>query len=208
MALVPEFFTLLGIEIFLAISILSGLLDRQLPSRLQYLFQGLAGLGFAQLLVSTGMVSGPSSTYQIRFWDSIIYLGFALSSVVGTNVYLFAGRRGVTVASAFSSAVTVPFLMVSALFILSFLGSRDVTFSPAAMSTLAFLVVIASLSTFGFLREFSKRMHPTIAVGIGSSPVGPLSLPPGTPSESFALSPSSSKEKEWEESPEKKEDDV
>jgi len=200
---VPEFFTLLGIEIFLALSVLSGLLDRQLPSRLQYIFQGLGGLGFAQLLVSIGMVSGPASTYQIRFWVSIVYLGFALSCVVGTNVYLFAGRRGATVASAFSSAVTVPFLMVSALFISSFLGSKDVTFSPAAISTLGFLMVIASVSTFGFLREFSRRMYP--AVGVGSSPVGPLSIPPGTAGKGLAMNLSSAKEREWEESPKKKE---
>ena len=203
MALVPEFFTLLGIEIFLAISVLSGLLDCQLPSRLQYIFQGLGGLGFAQLLVSVGMVSGPASTYQIRFWVSIVYLGFALSCVVGTNVFLFMGRRGATVMSAFSSAVTVPFLMVSALFISSFLGGGEVTFSPAAISTLAFLMVIASVSTFGFLREFSKRMHPT--VGVGSSPVGPLSIPPGTAGKGFAMNLSSAKEREWEESPKKKE---
>ena len=206
MALVPEFFTLLGIEIFLAISVLSGLLDLQLPSRLQYIFQGLGGLGFAQLVVSIGMRSGPASTYQIRFWVSIVYLGFALSCVVGTNVYLFVGRRGATVASAFSSAVTVPSLMVSVLFISSFLGSREVTFSPAAISTLAFLMVIASVSTFGFLREFSKRILPT--VGVGSSPVGPLSIPPGTPGEGFALNLSSAKESEWEESPKKKEGDA
>jgi hypothetical protein len=205
-ALVPEFFTLLGIEIFLVISVLSGLLDRQLPSRLQYIFQGLGGLGFAQLVVSIGMLSGPASTYQIRFWVSIVYLGFALSCVVGTNVYLFVGRRGATVASAFSSAVTVPFLMVSVLFISSFLGSREVTFSPAAISTLAFLMVIASVSTFGFLREFSKRIHPT--VGVGSSPVGPSSIPPGTPGEGFAMNLSSAKESEWEESPKKKEGDA
>jgi len=205
-ALVPEFFTLLGIEIFLAISVLSGLLDRQLPSRLQYIFQGLGGLGFAQLLVSVGMVSGLASTYQVRFWVSIVYLGLALSCVVGTNVYLFVGRRVATVASAFSSAVTVPFLMVSALFISSFLGSGEVTFSPAAISTLAFLMVIASVSTFGFLREFSKRMHPTI--GVGSSPVGLVSVPPGTPGEGFTLKLSSAKEREWEESPQKKEGDA
>jgi hypothetical protein len=202
-ALVPEFFTLLGIEIFLAISVLSGLLDRQLPSRLQYIFQGLGGLGFAQLLVSVGMVSGLASTYQIRFWVSIVYLGFALSCVVGTNVYLFVGRRGATVASAFSSAVTVPFLMVSALFISSFLGSRDVTFSPAAISTLSFLIFIASASAFGFLREFSKRVQPK--VGVGSLPVGPLSIPQVTPGEGLALNLSSTKESEWEESPRKKE---
>jgi len=202
-ALVPEFFTLLGIEIFLAISVLSGLLDRQLPSRLQYIFQGLGGLGLAQLLVSIGMISGPASTYQIRFWVSLAYLGFALSCVVGTNVYLFVKGRGATVASAFSSAVTVPFIMVSALFISSFLGSRDVTFSPAAISTLAFLIVIASASALGFLREFSKRMQPK--VGVGSSPVGPLSIPQVTPGEGLALNLSSTKESEWEESPGKKE---
>jgi len=205
-ALVPEFFTLLGIEIFLAISVLSGLLDRQLPSRLQYIFQGLGGLGFAQLLVSVGMVSGLASTYQVRFWVSIVYLGLALSCVVGTNIYLFVGRRGLILASAFSSAVAVPFLMVSALFISSFLGSGEVTFSPAAISTLAFLMVIASVSTFGFLREFSKRMHPT--VGVGSSPVGPVSVLPGTSGEGFTLKLSSAKEREWEESPKKKEGDA
>jgi hypothetical protein len=152
------------------------------------------------------MVSGPASTYQIRFWVSIVYLGFALSCVVGTNLYLFVGRRGATVASAFSGTVTVPFLMISALFISSFLGSRDVTFSPAAISTLAFLMVIASVSTFGFLREFSKRMQP--AFGFGSSPVGPLSAPPGTQGKGFALNLTSAKEREWEESPEKKEDEA
>ena len=203
MALVPEFFTLLGIEIFLSISVLSGLLDRQLPSRLQYIFQGLGGLGFAQLLVSVGMLSGPPATYQIRFWGSIVYLGFALSCVVGTNIYLFVGRRGATVASAFSGAVTVPFLMVSTLFISSFLGSRDVTFAPAAIFTLAFLMVIASVSTFGFLKEFSKRLNPT--VGLGSSPVVPFSIPSGDTGQRPTLSLSSAKEREWEESPQKTE---
>ena len=206
MALVPEFFTLLGIEIFLSISVLSGLLDRQLPSRLQYIFQGLGGLGFAQLLVSVGMLSGPAATYQIRFWDSIVYLGFALSCVIGTNIYLFVGRRGATVASAFSGAVTVPFLMVSTLFISSFLGSRDVTFSPAAILTLAFLMVIASVSTFGFLKEFSKRLNPTL--GPGSLPVVPFAIPQGNPDEGHTLTLSSAKEREWEESPKNREEEA
>jgi hypothetical protein len=201
-ALVPEFFTLLGIEIFLGISVLSGLLDRQLPSRLQYIFQGLGGLGFAQLLVSVGTVSSPPSNYQIRFWVSIIYLGLALACVAGTNLYLFVGRQSATVASAFSGAVTIPFIMVSALFISSFLGSRDVTFSPAAISTLAFLMVIASVSTFGFLRELSRRKQPTI--GLGSSPVGPLSVPSESLGKGLALN-LTAKEREWEEAPKKKE---
>lgn len=109
-------------------------------------------------------------------------------------------------ASAFSGAVTVPFLMVSTLFISSFLGSRDVTFSPAAILTLAFLMVIASVSTFGFLKEFSKRLNPT--VGLEFSPVVPLSIPPGKPGSGPTLSLSSAKEREWEESPKKTEGEV
>lgn len=106
-------------------------------------------------------------------------------------------------ASAFSGAVTVPFLMVSTLFISSFLGSRDVTFSPAAIMTLAFLMVIASVSTFGFLKEFSKRFNPML--GPGSSPVIPFAIPPGNPDKGPTLSLSSAKEREWEESPKNRE---
>src|SRR5215831_12498029 len=113
MALVPEFFTLLGIEIFLASSLLSALMDDRLPSRFQYLFQISGGLGLAELLLSQGLVLGQPSTYQIRFWVSIAYLAFALSSVVGINAYLLLVRRSATIAPAFTSAVTVPFLLVS-----------------------------------------------------------------------------------------------
>jgi len=37
MGLLTEFFMLLGIDIFLAMSLLSALLDKELPSTLQYL---------------------------------------------------------------------------------------------------------------------------------------------------------------------------
>src|SRR6266436_748160 len=75
MGLLPEFFTLLGIEIFAAMSLVSVLLDRDIPSSAQWLFQGAAGLGLGQLVVTEGF--GTSSVIDAsRFWISIFYKTF------------------------------------------------------------------------------------------------------------------------------------
>src|SRR5436309_13615593 len=198
MGLVPEFFVFLGIVIFLAMSLLSALLDRDLPSRLQYFFQiaGIVGLG--ELLTSQGFVN------LTRFWVGVVYLASALSSVVGLNVYLWVSRRRTDMASTFSETVTVPILMISAVFIYSFLeNGGEVSLSPTAIVTLAVLVLVTSLSIFGFLRELSSR--------ISKAPGAPFSSPTGETSTSLGSSgtglvlPPSLQGKEWEESPKKKE---
>ncbi len=198
MVLVPEFFVFLGIVIFLAMSLLSALLDRDLPSRLQYFFQiaGIVGLG--ELLTSQGFVN------LTRFWVGVVYLASALSSVVGLNVYLWVPRRRMDMASTFSETVTVPILMISAVFIYSFIGDGgEVSFSPAAIVTLAVLVLVTSLSIFGFLRELSG--HITKVPGAPfSSPTGEALTSLGTSGTGLVLPPSL-QGKEWEESPKKKE---
>jgi len=198
MGLVPEFFVFLGIVIFLAMSLLSALLDDDVPSHLQYFFQIAAIVGLGELLMSQGLVN------LTRFWVGIVYLVSALSSVVGLNIYLWVPRRRMDMASTFSETVTVPILMISAVFIYSFIGDGgEVSFSPAAIVTLAVLVLVTSLSIFGFLRELSGH--------IGKAPGALMSLPTGEASTSLGTSgtglvlPPSLQGKEWEESPKKKE---
>ena len=198
MGLVPEFFVFLGIVVFLAMSLLSAYLDDDLPSRLQYIFQVAAIAGLGELLTSQVFIN------LTRTWVSIAYLASALSSVVGLNVYLWVSRRRTDMASTFSETVTVPILMISAVFIYSFLGNGgEVSFSPAAIVTLAVLVLVTSLSIFGFLRELSGH--------IGKAPGALMSLPTGKASTSLGTSgtglvlPPSLQGKEWEESPKKKE---
>ena len=198
MGLVPEFFVFLGIVIFLAMSLLSALLDDDVPSHLQYFFQIAAIVGLGELLMSQGLVN------LTRFWVGIVYLVSALSSVVGLNIYLWVPRRRMDMASTFSETVTVPILMISAVFIYSFIGDGgEVSFSPAAIVTLAVLVLVTSLSIFGFLRELSGH--------IGKAPGALMSLPTGEASTSLGNSgtglvlPPSLQGKEWEESPKKKE---
>ena len=193
MGLVPEFFVLLGIDIFLAMSLLSHFLDDDLPSRLQYFFQVAAIVGLGELLMSQGFVN------LTRFWASIVYLVSALSSVVGVNVYLGLPRRRMDIASTFSETVTVPILMTSALFISSFLeNGGDVSLSPAAILTLVVLVLVASFSIFGFLRELSRHTSKTPSESV-TSPTDPASTPPWTPGTGLALQLPALQGEEWEE---------
>ncbi len=192
MGLLPEFFMLLGIGIFLAMSLLSALLDEDTPSSLQYLFQGAAIVGLGLLFMSQGFINtgilGRNPSDPTRFWVSVVYLSSAVSNVVGLNVYLTVVRRKMALASAFSGTLTVPIFMISALFVSSFLGSGgEVSFTPATIMMLAVAALVIGLSMFGFLREASKHIS-NAPGGRGSSPTGPVSMSP-----------------EWEESPTKEE---
>ena len=193
MALAPEFFIVLGIDIFLAESIICALLERQLSSILQYLFQGAAIAGLADLFLGQGQI--PST----RVWAGIIYLAFALSSLIGMNIRLAIVRRSMSVAPIFSQMLTVPAVMVSALFLFSFLqNGGELVFSPASIATIVTLVAVANVSVFGLLREFTRRLP--LQVG------GQLFRAAGQPAPStvdaapgFVLSKPSMQEELWEE---------
>ena len=200
MALAPEFFVLLGISVFLAASVISALLDRYLPSILQYLFQGAAGAGLGELLLGQGL-NGPT-----RVWAGIVYLAFALSSLVGVNIRLAIVRRGTNIASIFSQTLTVPVVMISALLLSSFLeNGGELVFSTASILTIGTAVLVANLSIFGLLREYSKQ-GTVRSPGLVSLPNSPLPALTGNAGPGFAPHPLSGQEEDWEESPTRKED--
>ncbi len=190
---------LLGINIFLAVSGISALLDRDLPSILQYLFQGAAGAGLVELLLSQGLAGAT------RVWAGIVYLAFALSSLVGMNIRLAIVRRGMNIATIFSQMVTVPVVMTSALFLSSFLeNGGQLVFSPASIVTIAVLVLVANLSIFGLLREYS-RLGTIKRGGLVSFPISPVPIA-GNVGPSLKSHRPAEEGEDWEESPTKKED--
>ena len=197
MALAPEFFVLLGIDIFLAESIICALLDRQLSSILQYLFQAAGAAGLAELFLGQGLIS------STRVWAGIIYLAFALSSLIGVNIRLAVVRRRMSVAPMFSQMLTVPIVMVSALFLFSFLqNGGELVFSSASILTIATLVAVANLSIFGLLREYTR--HGTIGVGGPFSlPASPAPVSPIGAEQGFVFSRTPEQD-EWEEAPKHK----
>jgi hypothetical protein len=157
MGLLPEFFTLLGIEIFVAMSLVSVLLDRDIPSSVQWLFQGAAGLGLGQLVVTEGF--GTSSVIDAsRFWISIFYLTLSVCSAAGLNVYLAAVRRKTAIASVFSGTITTPTMSVSVLFVSSYLSGVDVSFTPLTIVILIVPPLLVGLLAYGILNKTTKRI--------------------------------------------------
>ena len=174
MGLLPEFLTLLGIEIFASMSLVSVLLDRDIPSSAQWLFQGAAGLGLGQLVVTEGF--GTSSVIDAsRFWISIFYLTLSLCSVTGLNVYLATVRRKTAIALAFSGTITAPTVSVSVLFVSSYLSGVDVSLTPLTLAILIVPALLVGLCAYGFLYRTSKRVGkftgPTLSPASVPAPV-------------------------------------
>ena len=200
MGLVPEFFIVLGIFIFLAMSFLSALLDDDLPSILQYLFQGAAAVGLGLLLLNQALINGGILSRApgdpTRFWISFVYLSSAVSIVAVLNVYLAIVRAKMALSSAFSGAVTVPTFMISAIVVSSFLGTGgEISFSPATIFVLAVSAFVVSLSVFGFLHEARKHIR-NPSGGLGSLPTGPASISVSIP---VSVTPMQ-RDDDWEES--------
>src|SRR5437879_13681783 len=100
-------------------SIISALLDDDVPSILQYLLQGAAGAGLGLLLIDQAFVNaeilGRSLTEPTRLLISVVYLASAISIAAGMNVYLPTVRRKMALPSIVSCTVTVPTFMISSI---------------------------------------------------------------------------------------------
>src|SRR2546427_4453643 len=181
MALLPEFFIVLGIAIFLAMGLLIALFDLDMPSWLPYLLHGAAIIGLVQLFMSQAFINAGilsrAATDGTRLSLSIVYLTSAVSTVVGLNVYLAVVRRKMALASVFSGALTMPIFTISALFASSFIGSGgEVVLSPAMLVIVAVLMLVVNFGMFWFQRS-AVRSIPNFPRGQRLLQTGPVSIP-------------------------------
>jgi hypothetical protein len=105
------------------------------------------------------------------------------------------------IASMFSQMMTVPVVMISALFLSSFLeNGGDLVFSPASILIITFSVLVADLSTFGLLREYSRHGSISIRSGLVSFPTSATPASTRSSEQNVALRQPSAQGEEWEES--------
>jgi hypothetical protein len=145
----PEFFALLGIDVFLAISLATCLLDRRFPKAVPYIYQAAALFGFAHLLVSKEFITVFGD--YMRFWYSLIYLVIALGNVIAVNIYFAFQKELWRLARLFLGIVTFPIVLVSILFVLDYANSltpSTLLFPHLPLSTI-FLVFVASTIFLG-----------------------------------------------------------
>jgi len=170
----PEFFALLGIDLFLAVSLLTCLLDRHFPWQLPYLYQLAALAGFGQLLVSKEFMA--SFDVYMRFWYSLLYLIVALANIVAVNAYLGVIKKLVNYAKVFMFTVTFPALTLAALFLSSY---ADIAMHPLILvpqpsweATFIGIVAFDTLVVGTGIYVFFKPKWWYIALGAGTAVTG------------------------------------
>lgn len=157
-SLLPEFFALLGICVFLAISLITCFLDRRFPKAIPYIYQVAALFGFAYLLVSKGFITVLGD--YTRFWCSLIYFVIALSNVIAVNVYFAFQKELWRLSHFFLGIVTLPMVLVSSFFVLDYansMASSAFLFPRLSLETIS-LVLVASVVFLGIGIVVSLRL--------------------------------------------------
>jgi len=191
-SLMPEFFMLLGIDLFLAISLLTGVLDKHFPEKLAYLYQLVALAGFGQLLVTQQFA--PIFAEYMRFWYSCIYLFVAVANIIGLNFYLFYKKKR-TLARIFLGLCALPASIISSLFIFNY--ANEAPYSLIALPTLpleslfitvfAFDILVVSFSIYVLIKpKWWQITTPTVGLLIGA--IAFISLKPSMGEPAFIAS--------------------
>jgi hypothetical protein len=166
----PEFFLLLGLDIFLAASLLTCLLDKHFPSHLPYLLQIAALAGFGQLIVSREFM-GLFDEYM-RFWYSLTYLIISVATLASLNVYLGIIKKLATQAKIFTFLITIPATIISAFFITSYsqvamyplLIVPTISWEATFIGIVALDTCVVGLGTYVFFKP--KWWHVALGAGV------------------------------------------
>jgi hypothetical protein len=139
----PEFFLLLGIDLFLAMSLLSCLLDKHFPWHLPYLYQVASLAGFGQLIVAKEFMAVLGD--YMRFWFSLLYVAIALANIAAVNVYLGVIKKMVNYAKVFMLAVSFPSFAVVSFFLADYssLSTHPLIMFPNVAWETTFVGIVA-----------------------------------------------------------------
>ena len=121
----PQFFILLGIDILLGGSILVVLFDEHFPTGLPYILDFGALVGFIQLVLVPGYLTGYPA--EVQFYYSMTYAAVAIMAVLGSNLYVVIVRRKKAIGAVFSIAATVPSVLAAIYFASAFVSDVSVT---------------------------------------------------------------------------------
>lgn len=148
--ILPEFFALLAIDLFLLLSLLTCLLDERFPKAIPYVYQIAALVGFGHLLVSKDFLTIFGE--YMRFWYNFFYLLVALANIVAINVYFAVIKQNWTLGKVWSGAVTFPTIFISIFFVSNYSYVAGSVFPMLLLQVgLVVALVIMGLSVSIFL---------------------------------------------------------
>jgi len=151
----PEFFALLGIDLFLMLSLLTCLLDDRMPKALPYVYQIAALAGYGHLLISKNFFTVFGD--YMRFWYCFIYLIVALANIVAVNIYFAAVKKQWALAKVWSGAVSFPTILISIFFVSNYGYLQGVPFPLFLQIALVVAAIIMGTSVAIFLSPRALR---------------------------------------------------
>jgi hypothetical protein len=156
--LTPEVFTLVGINLFLVLSLVTCLLGNHFPKVVPYIYQVVALFGLGLLVVSKTYLA--QVEVSARFWCSFVYLIGALTNIFAANFYVAAAKKLWTAAKAWAGAFTFPSIAVAVFFVFQYGSVQGNIFLLApqiGLMVLAFAVGIGL--TVSFSPETAKMLR-------------------------------------------------
>jgi len=122
----PQFFVLLGIDIFLGGSIATIAFDENFPTGLPYMLDFGALAGFIQLVIGPGYISGYPA--EMQFYYCAAFAVIAVVTVLGCNLYVLFIRGRKVVGSILAVGATVPSFLATLFFVSAYVNGAYVTF--------------------------------------------------------------------------------
>jgi len=147
--ILPEFFALLSIDVFLLLSLLTCLLEDRFPKAVPYIYQIAALIGFGHLLVSREFIALFGE--YMRFWYNFFYLLVALGNIIAINLYIAVEQKLWSLAKAWCGAVTFPVTMISVFFVTNYSYLQGVQFPTLILQiglVISAVVMGVSISLF------------------------------------------------------------
>ena len=152
----PEFLILIGVDVFLAGSILAVLLDKHFPNALPYVLDAGAIIGFGELL------AGPSTTAalppELQFWYSFAYAMISVLTLFALNLYLLFLKRRPYESALLGVFATAPSALGILYFTSAFVNGLSVSLPLVpvipiegvyAMFGISVAMIVLSLVVFG-----------------------------------------------------------
>ncbi len=113
-AFAPQFFILIGIDIFLGGGIITILFDQHFPSPFPYILEVTAFIGFAELAIGPSYLAGLSTTLQ--FYYSFTYSMIAAMGLLAANLYLLFVKNRPFESGLVATTATVPSFLANLFF--------------------------------------------------------------------------------------------
>jgi len=145
----PEFFSLLGINIFLALSLLTCLFEKNFPTAIPYVYQSAALFGFGQLWISKefSQIFGD----HMRFLYHTAYLSVAVISITAINLYLAFLKKQKVLSWIYCGTVVLPAVTVSLFFTSAYINDTPVPLPvlPHAPLEMIYILLVPCAAVLG-----------------------------------------------------------